>query len=237
MKPQKDEQANINLTFLIVVSVFGLLLSIFFVIHPASIKDNFPFRNLVVGSAFSILCISGMFAALFPSSCQAIPKIWKSNKDRDLPEVHEITLRAHHPSCDNYSAHILSIGNMKFCATCSGLLVGATIVLLGTALCFFGNLRIGEPSTLVWVGTSGVTVGLLQSAFPKFSNGLTRFLASVIFVLGTFLLLVSINEAAKNFFIDLFFIAVSLLWILTKIALSQRDHQNICSRCTKKCCK
>ena len=237
MKPQKDRQANINLTLLIAVSVFGLLLSIFFVVHPASIKDNFPFRNLVAGSAFSILCISGIFAALFPSSCKAIPKIWKSNKNRDLPEVHEITLRAHHPLCDNYSAHILSIGNMKFCATCSGLLVGATIVLLGTALCFFGNFRIGEPSTLVWVGTAGVTVGLLQSAFPKFSNGLTRFLASVIFVVGTFLLLVSLNEATKNVSIDLFFIAVSLLWILTKIALSQRDHQNICSLCTKKCYK
>jgi hypothetical protein len=236
MKAQKVEPASINITFLIVVSVFGLLSSIFFVFHPASIKDNFPFRNLVAGSALSIICISGIFAALFPSSCKAIPKIWKSNKNVDLPEVHETTLRAHHPLCDNYSAHILSIGEMKFCATCSGLLIGATFVLLGTALCFFGNLRIGEPSTLVWVGTAGVTLGLLQPAFPKFSNGLTRFLASVLFVVGTFLLLVSINEATKNISIDLFFIAVSLLWILTKIALSQRDHQNICSLCTKRCC-
>jgi hypothetical protein len=235
MKTQKDEQENINLYFLIVVSVFGLLLSIFFVVHPASIKDNFPFRNLVAGSAFSIICISGILAALFPSSCQTITKILKSNKNGDRSEGHETTLTAHHPSCDNYSAHILSIGNMKFCATCSGLMAGATFVLLGTALYFFGNLRIGEPSTLVWVGTAGVTLGLLQSAFPKFSNGLTRFLASALFVVGTFLLLVSINDATKNVSIDLFFIAVSLLWILTKIALSQRDHQNICSLCTKKC--
>jgi hypothetical protein len=235
MKPQKVEQANTSITFLIVVSVFGLLLSILFVVHPASIKDNFPFRNLVAGSAFSIICISGILAALFPSSCQAIPKILKSNKNGDLPDVHETTLRAHHPLCDSYNAHILSIGSMKVCATCSGLMVGAAFALLGTALCFFGNLRIGEPSTLVWVGTAGVTLGLLQSGFPKFSNALTRFLASVIFVVGTFLLLVSINEATKNVSIDLFFIAVSLLWILTKIALSQRDHQNICSLCTEKC--
>jgi hypothetical protein len=235
MKPQKVETANINLTFLIVVSVFGLLLSIFFVVHQTSINDNFPFRNLVAGAAFSIICISGILAAIFPSSCQAIPKIWKDNKNGDLLKVHETTLRAHHPLCDNYSAHILSIGNMKFCATCSGLLAGATFALLGTALCFFGNSHIGEPSTLVWVGTAGVTLGLLQSAFPKFSNGITRFLASVFFVVGTFLLLASINEATKNVSIDLFFIALSLLWILTKIALSQRDHQNICSLCTKKC--
>jgi hypothetical protein len=235
MKPRKVEQANINITFLIVVSIFGLLLSIFFVVHPASIKNNFPFRNLVAGSAFSIICISGILAALFPSSCQTIPKIWKSNKNGDRPDFHETTLEAHHPSCNNYSAHILKISNMKFCATCSGLLVGATFVLLGTALYFFGNLRIGEPSTLVWVGTAGVTLGLLQSAFPKFSNGLTRFLASVVFVVGTFLLLVSINEATNNLSIDLFFITVSLLWILTKIALSQKDHQKICSLCTKKC--
>jgi hypothetical protein len=236
MKPQKGEHANNNITFLIVVSVFGLLLSIFFVVHPASINDNFPFRNLVAGAAFSVICISGILAALFPSSCQSTPKIWKDNKNGDLLEGHETTLRGHHPLCDNFSAHILSIGNKKFCATCSGLLVGATFVLLGTTLYFFGNLRIGEPFAMVWVGTAGVTLGLLQSAFPKFSNGLTRFLASILFVVGTFLLLASINEATKNISIDLFFIAVSLLWILTKIALSQRDHQKICSLCTKKCC-
>ncbi len=229
---------NFFLAFLISVSIFGLILSTFFVLHPSALEDDFAYRNLTIGSAFGTVCVLGIFAALFPSSCLAIPQFWKRNRhDKHTSNIHETTLRAHHPSCENYSTHILHIGNMNFCATCSGLLVGATLVLFGTGLYFFGNLRIGDPSILVSIGSAGVAVGLLQSALPKFSGGLTRFFASILFVVGTFLMLVSIDAAVKNTSIDLFFVALSVLWILTKITLSQRDHQRTCSDCSIKSCR
>lgn len=229
---------NFFLAFLISVSIFGLILSTFFVLHPSALEDDFAYRNPTIGSAFGTVCVLGIFAALFPSSCLAIPQFWKRNRhDKHTSNIHETTLRAHHPSCENYSTHILHIGNMNFCATCSGLLVGATLVLFGTGLYFFGNLRIGDPSILVSIGSAGVAVGLLQSALPKFSGGLTRFFASILFVVGTFLMLVSIDAAVKNTSIDLFFVALSVLWILTKITLSQRDHQRTCSDCSIKSCR
>jgi hypothetical protein len=239
MSSDNDKYPNLTLAFLIAVSIFGLVLSILFVVHPSTtLEDDFAFRNLTVGSAFSAVCILGILAALFPSSCSAIPKFRKRNRHGPgFPTIHETTLRAHHPSCENYSTHILSIGNMKFCATCSGLLVGATLVLFGSGLYFFGSLRIGEPSILVSIGAAGVALGLLQSALPKFSGGLTRFFASILFVVGTFLMLVSIDAAVKNTSIDLFLVALSVLWILTKITLSQRDHQRTCSECSVKSCR
>jgi hypothetical protein len=78
---------------------------------------------------------------------------------------------------------------------------------------------------------------MLQSALPKLSTGVTRFFASILFVVGSFLLLVGIDGAVKNTSIDLFFVALSVLWIMTKIALSQRDHQQTCSQCTTESCR
>jgi hypothetical protein len=229
---------NLVLAFLIAVSIFGLVLSTFFVFYPSTVEDDFAFRNLTVGSAFGAVCVLGIFAAFFPGSCSAIPKFGKRNR-REMGSwtIHETTLRAHHPSCENYSTHILSIGNLKVCATCSGLLVGATVVLFGTGLYFFGNLRMGDPFILIVVGAAGVALGLLQSALPKFSGGFTRFFASILFAVGTFLMLVSVDEAAENISIDLFFVALSVLWILTKIVLSQRDHQLTCSHCSTESCR
>ena len=229
---------NLVLVFLISVSIFGLALSISLIFTVSTLEDGFAYRNLTIASAFCAVCILGIFAVLFPSSCSAIPQFWKKYRhDRRALNVHETTFRAHHPSCENYSTHVLNIGNLKFCATCYGLLVGAILVLFGTGLYFFGSLRIGNPSTSVLIGAAGVSLGLLQSALPKFSGGLTRFTGSIIFVVGTFLMLTSIDMASRNTSIGLFFVVLSVLWILTKITLSKRDHRQTCSNCSVKSCR
>jgi hypothetical protein len=162
----------------------------------------------------------------------------KQNRDtQSNPTIHKSTSRAHHPSCENYFSHILHIGNRKFCATCSGLLVGASAVLIGAILYFFGSLRIGEPAILVSVGAFCVVLSLIQSSLPKLSDGRTRFFASTIFVVGCFLMLVSLDEVVKNTSVDLFFVALCILLIATRIALSQWDHQQTCSQCSTEGCR
>jgi hypothetical protein len=115
-------------------------------------------------------------------------------------------------------------------------MVGATFALFGAGLYFFGSSSLGDPFLLFPVGAAGVALGLTQSALPKYSNGLVRFIASILFVVGTFLMLVGLDNATKNISIDLFFVAISLIWILTKIAFSERDHQRTCSNCSVESC-
>jgi hypothetical protein len=230
-------RSNLTLTFLIAVSIFGFFLSTFFVFYPFTREDSFAYRKLVVGTAFTMLCVSGIFAALFPSSCSGIPKFRKRKKqEKSAATLHKTTFQAHHPTCDNYATHILIVGKTKLCATCSGLMVGAAFTLFGAGLYFFENYSIGDPFLLFPVGVSGAALGLIQSALPKYSNGLIRFFASAFFVVGTFLMLVGLDNAVKNISIDLFFVALSLIWILTKIALSERDHQRTCSNCIAVSC-
>ena len=238
MKSDSQKQYNPTMLFLTAVSVFGLFLSVFFVFYPPNFTEEFAFRNLTVGSAFCAICILGIFAAVFPSSCSTIPSFEKQKRnDKSKLTLHTKTAQAHHPSCENYSTHILHIGSKKFCATCSGLTVGASTVLIGTSLYFFGNLPIGEPLTLVLLGAFAVSVGLLQSALPKFSKGYTRFIANIVFVIGCFLMLVSLDATIKSTLIDLFFVALCILWIMTKIALSKWDHHQTCLQCSREACK
>jgi hypothetical protein len=40
----------------------------------------------------------------------------------------------------------------------------------------------------------------------------------------------------RNTSIDIFFILLSVLWLVTDTALSRWDHQRICSNCTSQSC-
>jgi hypothetical protein len=235
MNLTEGRQSSFTLPFLIVVSAFGIVISLILANVPTS--NGVPYQSLAVGTAFLVVCVSGILAALFPSFCSAISQFGKRKTvDSYVSEARRIILRAHHPSCRNYSTHILTLGKTEFCATCSGLLIGAVIAVVGTVTYFFAGFTLANPEILAWIGSAGVALGFLQSGFPKLSTGRTRFLTSIVFVFGTFVLLASIDSATKSVALDLFFVALSVLWILTKIALSQRDHYLTCSECTLEHC-
>jgi uncharacterized membrane protein len=147
--------------------------------------------------------------------------------------MHKGAFQAHHPSCEEYYTHILSVGKMKFCATCSGMAAGALVALSGAILYFFGGFSVGAPKVLVLIGAAGVTLGLIQSAWPKHSNGLGRLLASIFFVVGVYLMLVSADETLGSTSVDLFLVTLSMLWIVTRIAFSKQDHLETCSLCSE----
>ena len=238
MISKTKKQSNLTLLFLTSTSLFGLFLSLLFVAYPPALEDYWAFRSLTTGSAFCAVCILGIFAALFPGSCSKTPSFGKGNGNEGTHSlIHEKNLQAHHPLCDNYSTHVLHFGDRKLCATCTGLSVGAFGVIVGTITYFFGGLRAGVPHVLVLIGGLAVIAGLLQSALPKSSKAYTRFFFSIVFVVGCFLMLVGLDAAIESITIDLFSVALSMLLILTKIALSQRDHLETCSQCAMESCR
>jgi hypothetical protein len=230
---------NIALLFLISVSTFGLILSVVFVINPPKSQDDFALRKPAVGSALGVVCVLGIFAVLYPDSCSGFLGFKKRGEYvHSFRRSRVLALRGHHPTCEPYSTHVIRIGDRRFCATCSGLLVGAIVVLVGIGLFFFGNLRIGEkPFIPVSVGAVGVMAGLLYPVVsPRFHDGFTRFFASVFFVVGSFLIIASMEEVANSTSIDFFFVALSVLWLATKMSLSQWEHRRTCARCSLGSC-
>jgi len=225
--------------FQVSVSLFGLILVVLFAVSPQVSHEPFVWRKPFAGSAFAAVCILGILAALFPSTCSGFFVVGAKQKRLGLQVSHAASsnLRGHHPKCIPYSGHVFALGERTFCATCSGLFLGALFALVGDAAYFFGNWQIGQNAALaVAVGVVGVALGLAQSSLPILQRGVTRLFTGVFFVAGAFLILLGIEELTHSVSLELFVVALSVLWLVTKISLSKWDHERICERCASESC-
>ena len=246
MSPPNHKLGNPTLLFMVSVSFFGLILAAFFAIHPPISQEDFVWRKLVVGSTFGSVCMLGILAVFFPNLCSRFVGVGKREKQnsfhgskRSVSISHNTApgLRGHHPLCRRFSSHVFRINGGMFCATCSGLFLGALIVLAGIGAYFFKDWHVGQNAFLaVLIGVAGVFLGLLQSPLHIFQSSVIRLFSGIFFVVGTFLILVGIEELTHNTSVDLFFVALSVFWLMTRISLSQWNHQRICSKCTLTSC-
>jgi len=238
---------TLTLLFLISISFFGLILTILLALHPPISQENFVWRKTLVGSTYSVVCVLGILAVFFPTKCSRFFDVGKRDKHPNrffgfklggsISRTPSSTLRGHHPQCGRFSVHVFRLGSRMFCATCSGLFLGALFVLVGVVLYFFGNLQMEQNALLaVLVGAFGVILGLLQSLLSILQNSIIRLFSSAFFVVGTFLILIGNEELAHNTSVDLFLIVLSVLWLMTRISLSQWDHERICSKCILDSC-
>lgn len=221
------------------VSFFGLILAILFAVYPQVSQGEFVWRKPLIGSAFAVVCILGILAVLFPNACSGFFAAGRQEKGSHLriSRGAASVLRGHHPQCSGYSVHVFTVGRRVFCATCSGLFLGALFVLPGVCMFFFGNWQIGQNAVLaVVVGVVGVALGLLQSSVPVLQNSVVRLFAGVFFVVGAFLILLGIEELNRNVSLDFFIVVLSIFWLVTRISFSQWDHERICSRCASQSC-
>ena len=102
----------------------------------------------------------------------------------------------------------------------------------------FGNLPIwGDPVLLVFVGSVGVSTGLLYPVVPvKAQNSYARFFVGVLLAVGSFFILAGVEKAIGSLAIDSFVIVLSVLWVVSKIRLSRWEHNGICARCSYSFC-
>jgi hypothetical protein len=231
--------ASAIMLFLIFVSFFGLVLAVVFVINPPEAQDDYALRRPVVGAALAVVCVLGILAVLYPASCAGIAGLKKQGETmHSFHKARVRVLRGHHATCERYSTHVMHVGDSVFCSSCSGLFVGAVIVLVCIGLFFFSGLRLSaQPFVPVLVGVVGVTAALLYPFVPvKFQNGSTRFLVGVLLAVGSFLVLAGVDAAAESLSVDLFFVVLSVLWLATKMSLSQWEHRKTCALCSLSSC-
>jgi len=231
---------SFDITYLVVMSLFGLLLTGVFTLYPPIMHENFLWRKPLIGSIFALICVFGILAVFFPTWCSRVFDFGQKEKPSRLylskfaSHRASSTLQGHHPDCENFAAHVFRIGNKKFCAACTGLLLGGLLTLAGTLLYFFSNWHVEQSSSLmVWMGVLGVGFGLFQFKFKNF----VRLFLNIFFVLGTFSILIGIDKLAQSVAIDLFLVALTLFWLFTRISLSQWDHERICYACKAANCE
>ncbi|NIO37031.1 hypothetical protein GTO27_04940 [Candidatus Bathyarchaeota archaeon] len=198
---------------------------------PNGYESSFPMKPMI-GTFFSLICVFGLLAALLPRHCSRGFHFVKKNAKKAVADTSAVSIKGHHPDCEGFSAHVIRIDNYVLCAACVGLSLGALISLAGTIFYFFLGWNISETSLpAVFIGALGVAVGFIQMKF----KGLLRLALNAIFVIGAFLVLIGVCEQTQSPFASLFVIVLIVFWILTRILLSQSDHNKICRNCKSPC--
>ena len=223
----------------ILVSLIGLMLLIAMAFYPPETEHFFPVRKQVVGSIFIIECFMGMLATLFPRECS---RIFRTDTIDSVGMIEigsndrKPVIRGHHPECNDFSQHVIRIGERTFCAGCSGLLIGALLTLIGAIFYFFVNIDFHINHNTFLFGCVGIGLGLLQFNLFKLKNAMFRVGLNMVFVIGAFLALVSVDWLLQDLFVDLFLISLSLFWIYTRIVISRWNHNETCKACNSDDC-
>lgn len=227
----KGRRSDIMPLFFIGIPLFGILTTLTLAAYAPTASEDFLWRKPLIGSILALICILGIAAAIFPKRCSNL----LDSRGENAPALSHAknpnlcgTLIGHHPNCEEYSAHLVTIRTRVSCAACTGLLMGAVAALVGTVLYFFGTWTF-EPFGFhaVLTGEIFIALGFVQLKF----KGAIRSALNAFFVFGAYMILAGIDMLARNVFIDLYLISLIVLWIWTRTLLSQWDHNRICRAC------
>ncbi len=235
--------------FLVFVSFFGLVFVTFPAVYQLQIEENFQWRKPVVGSIYGLVCLLGIIAVFFPSHCSTVfqtdtienrkdPIIAKSSKTfRKTTTILGLRIRhGHHSSCGGFTAHEFQFADKTFCTACMGLFLGAILSLIGTIAYFFLGWNMGENiALLLFVGVASIGLGLLQYMFFDIQWRVVRLVLNILFVVGTFFVMTSVDIAVNSLILDFFVILLATFWLFTRIVLSKHVHIEICQTCSSKC--
>jgi hypothetical protein len=221
---------NFILIFAIGVSLFGSMTTLLIALYPPIGRQNLSWRKPLVGSVFTLVCVSGVVAAFFPRKCSEGLAFKKTEPIANSNVRHNthVTVKGHHPDCGRFSSHVISRGGVSSCAACTGLIVGAIVALMGTTLYFFLGLDFWQVSLpAILVGELGLLSGFVQFRF----KGYGRLIMNAFFVLATFLILIGVDKLAESAYIDLYVVGLIFFWLWTRVLISQWDHWRICHGC------
>jgi hypothetical protein len=223
-------ERNLILRFMIVCSLLGSFIILLMAVYPPATMRDYFWRKPFVGSVFFLICAVGSLVAVSPASCSATHKMQmvETSKDSGVKTGSPVSSEGHHPDCGRFSGHTIQFRGISYCAACTGLLIGGVMAMILTVLYFFFGVSaelIGFPALLA--GQLGLVLGLVQFKF----RGWTRVSANVLFALGSCLMLIGVDQLVRSVFVDVYLTGLIIVWIMTRVMISQWDHYRICLRC------
>jgi hypothetical protein len=225
----------------------GLILASILLFYTP-VSQDFSWRRPVISSTYALICILGVIAVFFPKKCSRIIRSerWETTPTTPYktPQTDGIRTTSflgfklthgHHPNCEGFSDHEFQIGGKTYCAGCVGLLIGALTSLVTVSAYFISQVQLDKVAIhLVGFGFITVLAGLLTPIFIAGRSAI-RSAANAFLILGMSSILVGADTLLHNIQIDLYLIALDMLWLTTRISLSQLNHERICSNCMQKC--
>jgi uncharacterized membrane protein len=224
---EKGQTSTVTVAFLVTLSIVGLALIPVLVLQPNLEYFQPSVRHSLVGSLYSVICILGITAVFYPAKCKGLFQKQNPLSQASGPSD-SVRISGHHPDCQSFSGNRIRINKREVCAACRGLLVGAMVGLVGSALQFFIGLNIVSASVwLLALGEICMVLGLAQIKFASFA----KVIVNVIFVVGSFVTLAGADVLGESLLVDIFVLGLIgfLLWL--RILLSERNNRRICQTC------
>jgi hypothetical protein len=229
----KTKTERRTLAVLIFASLITCLSILTLSVYPLNIPETVLWQRQLASTVFVAICLAGGLATLFPGKCSATFQTHapqRSSKGENNNS--SLLIKGHHPACESYSTHTILLGKTTYCSACLGLFIGAMLGSTITAGYFLLEAqRTGSSFAPAILGQACLTIGFLQFKF----KGQLRLFANIALVVGATLSLIGMDGQMKNVFVDLLVTGAALIWVSTRISISQWDHSRICSRCRFTC--
>lgn len=204
----------------------------FALVGPASSNDLTSMERIAVVSAFILICILGMLSALDLVNFtwikeQLIPR--EQGRARPGP-----TRVGHHPDCEGFRGHTIGLRGRIYCCGCLSLAIGSSIAIcLMALLMIFSNIAPANGPYLVLLGLLIVAITFVDAWVHRLRW--VHILTNVLLPVGFLLMTIGVTVATGDGSLGLVAVLISILFMDTRISISQRKHEDICRRCGREC--
>jgi ABC-type nickel/cobalt efflux system permease component RcnA len=232
---------KVLLLFLVFVAFSGLSLVWLLLLQRTIGADQFALRTPIVIALYSIVCILGIVAVFYPAKCRLMfqkpntpnrqnpnPPLYKGRGVASEQQTTTVPIKGHHPDCEGFTANRVTIRGRVFCASCSGLLIGAIAALAMALLFSLGAFSLGHDSLLIFpIGAALMLLGLAQILM----SGYVKLAVNALFVVGSSIMIIIIDSAAKNLLLDAYVLGLIVFLLSLRIMLSDWHNKRTCLAC------
>lgn len=222
-----------KLQYNLILSAIGAILIIIISWFSSSNMKNIQMSDkMLVGGAFILSCISGIYLAIKPDLIKRFP-------ERDNKEQIQTKMRGrqgHHPDCEQFKSHTIRIRNKILCLGCIGLALGSIISIFLTSIyiVFIEEIAPSILQILIISGIVFIAFNYLETVIHRRIVFL-HLISNVFLVVGFFLVTIGIYHSTGSTVYGFFGIIISFLWLDTRIKLSSWHHSEICFKCSENC--
>jgi hypothetical protein len=230
LKPTKE--VFLSILFACIAMVF---VSLMIVLVPSPTTASSLNDKIVVTGFFIASCFVGMSFALHPGWIRRSA----SKKIHTTAIIYEESKRSfsgHHPDCERFQSHRLTLGKTIWCAGCFGLLIGSLISIAFMVIYTISSTSLSRSTygLLLLLGLLLVLVINLET-IAKSKNAVTHLVLNGMLIPGFFFITMSVTELTGKALFGVFTIFLCALWLDTRVTLSRWRHRSICNHCEEPC--
>lgn len=211
-----------------------LVLCMILLEHPASTSISLN-EKMVVSGVFITSCCVGITLALYPGWIRNLirKKIRTAHGTNERPKR---SFHGHHPDCDMFQTHRITVNTKTWCAGCLGLLIGSLVSIVFMLMYVLFPIH---QSPLIFFMLFLLGLFLIALIFIEIVEGSKHVVAHILFnamlAPSFFFITMSVTELTGKSIFGVFTILLCALWLSTRVTLSTWRHRLTCSSCRESC--